>query len=56
MANEISNYKRNGFEPIIVIVDYVDRMDVTSTRHAQLGMSGSDGSNVLDKNVKNLET
>ena len=54
VANEISNYKRNGFEPIIVIVDYVDRMDVTSTRHAQLGMSGSDGSNVLRQKCKEL--
>lgn len=54
VANEISNYKRNGFEPIIVIVDYVDRMDVTSLKHAQLGMSGSDGSNVLRQKCKEL--
>ena len=54
VANEITNYKRNGFEPVIVIVDYVDRMDVSSLKHAQLGMSGSDGSNVLKQKCKEL--
>lgn len=47
IESECDNLINMGFQPVMIAIDYLDRLEVNSTRHKQLGMTGADGSALL---------
>lgn len=52
VEDEYNNCVNIGFQPIIVLIDYVDRLDVYSVKHQQLGSTGGEGAALLRQKVK----
>lgn len=50
--DEFNNCVNLGFMPIMVLIDYVDRLEVYSSKHQQLGTTGADGAALLRQKVK----
>lgn len=47
IESECDNLINMGFQPVMIAIDYLDRLEVNSNRHKQLGMTGADGSALL---------
>lgn len=47
IQSECNNLINMGFKPVMVAIDYIDRMDVNSLKHRHLGMTGAEGSSLL---------
>lgn len=47
IQGECNSLINQGFKPVMVAIDYIDRMDVNSMKHRNLGMTGADGSSLL---------
>lgn len=52
VEDEYNNCMNVGFQPIIVLIDYVDRLDVYSAKHQNLGTTGGEGAALLRQKVK----
>lgn len=52
ISKELTKYKQMGYDPVMVIIDYTDRMEVVSTKHASMGITAADGSEVLRQKCK----
>lgn len=50
--DEFNNCVNLGFMPIMVLIDYVDRLEVYSSKHQHLGTTGADGAALLRQKVK----
>lgn len=47
IQSECTNLENMGFKPVMIAIDYIDRMDVESAKHRNLGMTGAEGSSLL---------
>lgn len=52
IEDEFNNCINAGFMPIMVLIDYIDRLEVYSSKHQNLGLSGADGAALLRQKVK----
>lgn len=52
IEDEMNNCFNAGFQPVLTIIDYVDRLDVFDVKARSLGSSGSDGSMLLKQKVR----
>lgn len=50
--DEYNNCMNIGFQPIMVLIDYVDRLEVYSNKHKLLGSTGAEGAALLRQKVK----
>ena len=54
IRKSIKRYQMAGYEPVMVIVDYIGLMDVKSKQGKKLGATGADGSYALSQKAREL--
>lgn len=47
MESECINLMNMGFKPVMIAIDYIDRMEVNSLKHRNLSNTGAEGSSLL---------
>lgn len=47
IEDELSGLMNVGYQPVMVAIDYLDRLEVVSQKHKTLGLTGADGSALL---------
>lgn len=47
IESECNNLVNMGFQPVMIAIDYLDRLEVSSIKHSHLNMTGSEGSALL---------
>lgn len=50
--SECNNLVNSGFQPVMIAIDYLDRLEVSSSKHKFLGLSGAEGSVLLRQKAK----
>lgn len=45
--DELGNLVNIGYQPVMVAIDYLDRLEVASSKHKNLGYTGAEGSTLL---------
>lgn len=52
IENEIEELELQGYQSIMVVIDYLDKLNVASLEHKRLNLSGADGSALLRQKGK----